>query len=66
MSRFSTPEELENIYVRQVYDQIAPHFAHSKYKAWPKVEQFLRSFSAGSLIADVGKLSNVVYIIYLL
>ena len=60
MSRFSTPEELENIYVRDVYDQIAPHFAHSKYKAWPKVEQFLCSFPAGSLIADIGKLVNIL------
>ena len=55
MSKFATPEDLEKYHVRHVYNQIAPHFVGSTHKAWPKVEEFLLSLPAGSLIADVGK-----------
>lgn len=51
---FATPEDLEKYHVRHVYNQIAPHFVGSTHKAWPKVEEFLLSLPAGSLIADVG------------
>lgn len=53
---FATPEDLEKYHVRHVYNQIAPHFVGSTHKAWPKVEEFLLSLPAGSLIADVGEL----------
>lgn len=62
MSRFATPEELEKHHVRDVYDKIAPHFVGSRHKAWPRVEQFLLSLPAGSLIADVGK--RVIWLIF--
>lgn len=52
---FATPEDLEKYHVRHVYNQIAPHFVGSTHKAWPKVEEFLLSLPAGSLIADVGE-----------
>lgn len=55
MSKFTTPEDLEKYHVRHVYNQIAPHFVGSRHKAWPKVEEFLLSLPAGSVIADVGK-----------
>lgn len=51
----ATPEDLEKYHVRHVYNQIAPHFVGSTHKAWPKVEEFLLSLPAGSLIADVGE-----------
>lgn len=55
MSQFTTPDDLEKHHVRDVYNQIAPHFVGSRHKAWPRVEEFLLSLPAGSLIADVGK-----------
>ena len=55
MNQFATPEELEKHHVRDVYDKIAPHFAGYSHKAWPRVEEFLLSLPAGSLIADVGE-----------
>ncbi len=48
--------ELERRYVHQVYTQIAPHFNHTRYKAWPKVRQFLWGLPKNSIVADVGKL----------
>lgn len=54
MSQFATPEGLEKHHVRDVYDKIAPYFVGSRHKAWPRVEEFLLSLPAGSLIADVG------------
>ena len=55
MSRFVTPDYLEKFHVRDVYDKIAPYFAGSRHKAWPKVEAFLRSLPPGSIVVDVGK-----------
>lgn len=52
---FSSAEELEQRYVHQVYDDIAPGFRHTRYKAWPYVEQFLKTLSTGSMVADVGE-----------
>ncbi|XP_038674708.1 probable tRNA methyltransferase 9B isoform X1 [Scyliorhinus canicula] len=45
---------LEKDYVHSVYEKIAPHFNDSRYKAWPRVRQFLLEQESGSLIADVG------------
>lgn len=33
----SLPTELEKKHVYQVYDKIAPHFSHTRYKPWPKI-----------------------------
>ncbi|XP_021442912.2 probable tRNA methyltransferase 9B [Oncorhynchus mykiss] len=45
---------LEREHVHSVYEKIAPYFNDSRYKAWPKVRQFLLDHEPGSIIADVG------------
>ncbi|KAM3616923.1 uncharacterized protein V6R79_026087 [Siganus canaliculatus] len=45
---------LERDHVHSVYDKIAPYFNDSRYKAWPKVRQFLLDLQPGSIVADVG------------
>jgi len=40
--------------VRQVYDTIAEHWNHTRYKAWPRVDSFIRGLAPGSLVADLG------------
>ncbi|CAH1776555.1 unnamed protein product [Owenia fusiformis] len=45
---------LEQRHVHDVYDHIAPHFSDTRYKAWPKVQEFLEQLEPGSLVADVG------------
>lgn len=52
--------ELERRYVRQVYDKIAPHFCDTRYKAWPKVKQFLNALPDDSLVADVGEYTRLL------
>ena len=37
-----------------MYDKIAPHFSHTRYKPWPKVAEFLNKLDDGSIVADVG------------
>jgi len=50
---FRTPAiEAENVH--KVYDTIAEHWNHTRYKAWPRVEAFVRSLPRGSLVADLG------------
>ncbi|RKP34011.1 uracil-5--methyltransferase TRM9 [Dimargaris cristalligena] len=44
----------ESEFVHDVYNQIAPHFSNTRYKAWPVVESFLNDREAGSVGADVG------------
>ncbi|KAI1893593.1 hypothetical protein AGOR_G00125320 [Albula goreensis] len=46
--------QLERDHVHSVYEKIAPYFNDSRYKAWPKVRQFLLEQEPGSIIADVG------------
>lgn len=48
------PTEMERKYVYDVYEKIASHFSHTRYKAWPQVERFLMSIPKGSVVADVG------------
>lgn len=52
--------QLERDHVHSVYDKIAPYFNDSRYRAWPKVRQFLVDLEPGSIVADIGKcpLSN--------
>ena len=59
---------IENKFVYQVYDnvtkstwcrgmtysQIAEHFSDTRFKAWPRVSEFLASLPHGSILADVG------------
>ena len=51
------PSDVEKKYVYEVYEKIATHFSHTRYKAWPKIEEFLNNLPEGSLVADVGNLS---------
>eukprot|EP00927_Polykrikos_kofoidii_P051466 TRINITY_DN45257_c0_g1_i1.p1 TRINITY_DN45257_c0_g1~~TRINITY_DN45257_c0_g1_i1.p1 ORF type:complete len:424 (+),score=73.10 TRINITY_DN45257_c0_g1_i1:90-1361(+) len=48
-----TPQ-IEASHVHNVYDSIADHWNHTRYKAWPKVEEFLRRLPFGALVADLG------------
>jgi len=50
----TAPSNVEKSHVYAVYDKIAPHFSHTRYKPWPKVKEFLDSIPDDSLIADVG------------
>uniref|UniRef100_H3AHV6 tRNA methyltransferase 9B (putative) n=1 Tax=Latimeria chalumnae TaxID=7897 RepID=H3AHV6_LATCH len=45
---------LERDHVHSVYEKIAPYFSDTRYKAWPRVRQFLLDQEPGSLIADIG------------
>ncbi|XP_061537513.1 alkylated DNA repair protein alkB homolog 8 isoform X2 [Phycodurus eques] len=45
---------LEEEYVHQVYDAIAPHFSSTRHSPWPRVCHFLSSLSPGNVLADVG------------
>ncbi|EPT25059.1 methyltransferase domain-containing protein [Toxoplasma gondii ME49] len=47
-------EELEREFVGAVYDRIATHFSHTRYKPWPKVRTFLEGLPKYSLVVDVG------------
>ncbi|MBN3314037.1 TRM9B methyltransferase, partial [Atractosteus spatula] len=45
---------LERDHVHSVYEKIAPYFNDTRYKAWPRVRQFLLDQEPGSIIADIG------------
>jgi len=44
----------ESKFVHEVYEIIAPHFNHTRYKPWPIVEKFLNGQETGNIIADIG------------
>jgi alkylated DNA repair protein alkB family protein 8 len=46
--------EFEKRYVKDVYNSIAEHFSHTRYKAWPKVQAFLEGLPSGSIVGDIG------------
>ncbi|KAF5899599.1 putative tRNA methyltransferase 9-like protein, partial [Clarias magur] len=46
--------QLERDHVHSVYERIAPYFNDTRYKAWPRVKQFLLEQEPGSIVADVG------------
>jgi len=46
---------LEKTYVHDVYQEIACHFTDTRYRAWPRVKQFLMDLEPGSILCDVGK-----------
>jgi alkylated DNA repair protein alkB homolog 8 len=48
------PTEIEQKHVYEVYEKIAPHFSKTRYKPWPKVQEFLESLPEGSINCDVG------------
>ena len=41
-------------FVFDVYDQIAPHFSHTRYKMWPKIAEFVANMKPGSFLMDAG------------
>jgi ubiquinone/menaquinone biosynthesis C-methylase UbiE len=45
---------MEKEHVYDVYEKIAPHFSNTRYKPWPRVEQFMNDIPQGSFVADVG------------
>ena len=48
------PTDIEKDSVYAVYEQIAPHFSHTRYKPWPKVAEYLASLEKGSIVGDIG------------
>ncbi|XP_033646317.1 uncharacterized protein LOC117305545 [Asterias rubens] len=54
MDRRSQSIALEKQHVHDVYERIAPHFSDARYKAWPRVKEFLLGLEPGSIVADVG------------
>ena len=47
-------EQFEQKYVHEIYEKIASHFSETRYKRWPRVEQFVNSLEIGSILIDVG------------
>ncbi|CAM9156654.1 unnamed protein product [Ectocarpus sp. 13 AM-2016] len=45
---------IEKEHVQAVYDTIAPHWSHTRYKPWPRVENFLSELEPCSFVADAG------------
>lgn len=41
--------DVEKKYVYEIYEKIAPHFSHTRYKPWPKIESFLNVRTIKSL-----------------
>ncbi|CAI2387862.1 unnamed protein product [Moneuplotes crassus] len=50
----SNVSDIEQKHVYDVYEKIAPHFSKTRYKPWPKVQEFLESLPEGSINCDVG------------
>ncbi|EAL48155.1 methyltransferase domain containing protein [Entamoeba histolytica HM-1:IMSS-B] len=46
--------EIESKNVREVYEIIAQHFSQTRYKGWPKVEEFLNGLENHSIVYDIG------------
>ena len=46
--------DFENDNVHKIYDIISKHFSTTRKIIWPKVEDFIKSFKPGSVIADIG------------
>lgn len=44
----------EKEHVHDVYSKIASHFSDTRYKAWPRIAEFLNSLPSGSSVADIG------------
>jgi ubiquinone/menaquinone biosynthesis C-methylase UbiE len=50
----SDANQLEQEHVHKVYNDIAHTFSDSRYRPWPRVAEFLRTFSSGSYVLDIG------------
>ena len=47
-------KSIEQEYVVDVYNSIASHFSHTRYKRWAGVKKFIDHLPRKSLIADIG------------
>ena len=47
--------QLKRDHVHSAYENITPCFSDRRYKARPKVQQFISEQEPGSLIADIGE-----------
>ena len=47
---------IEKAYVHDVYESISSHVADNRYRAWPRVKEFIQDLEPGSIICDVGKI----------
>lgn len=50
----AVPENQEQQYVHEVYNEIASHFSQTRYKPWPIVQKFLLEQEKYSIGIDVG------------
>ena len=50
----SAAAAMESLHVTGVYDSIATHFSNTRHSPWPRIESFVESLPAGSIVADVG------------
>lgn len=50
----AAPQDHEQQWVHDVYNEIAPHFSLTRYKPWPIVEKFLTEQPSYSIGLDVG------------
>ncbi|GAU98511.1 hypothetical protein RvY_09648 [Ramazzottius varieornatus] len=46
--------DVEEKFVHEVYEQIAPHFSETRHKAWPKIASFVSDLLPGSVLLDIG------------
>lgn len=46
--------DFEKKYVKDVYNSIAEHFSHTRYKPWPRVKTFMDSLPKHSIVGDIG------------
>ena len=50
----AVPHPSMNYLFVQVYNQIAHNFSDTRHTPWPRVVAFLRTFSPGAFVLDVG------------
>jgi hypothetical protein len=53
---------IERAYVHDVYEQISQHISDNRYRAWPRVRQFLQDLEPGSIVCDVGMYNSAATI----
>ncbi len=46
--------DIEKQHVHAVYDTIADHWSHTRYRAWPRVAEFLERLDKYACVADLG------------
>ena len=47
-------DDFENKYVHNIYEQISEHFSATRYKAWPRVAEFVDQSNDNAVVVDVG------------